>query len=116
MFLKHIARVNASHIMCTQYEFNDDDYVTITQNPTQIGLAFVFQSLKQPVHCYRCSTECQWTWDLSKRETKLLTYDECDIYVRDEICAYCCVECFMLDSQGVLDDQTHVGLDNLPCE
>lgn len=113
MFLKHIVRVNASYIICTQYELNDTEYTMITENPSQLPLVFVLQSLNKQLQCSCCSNICDWeslfSQSLSKRMTKLIAYEECDTYVRDDICAYCSVHCLMCDSQDVLDDQTHIA-------
>jgi hypothetical protein len=105
MFLKHIVRVNATHIMCTQYELQHDEFKRITSDPSCVTLAFVYQSMRHPVPCYRCSSQCDWSCKF-KRKTDLLTYEETDTYIKDDICIYCSKECFMCDSQGVVDVQT----------
>lgn len=114
MNLKHIARVNGSNITCTQYDLNPDDYTLITKDPTRLLLVYAFQSLTDTLHCYHCLKQCKQC--LSKRMTKLISFDECDTYVRDDIYLYCSMHCLMCDSQGVVDDQSHITLGNSICE
>ena len=104
MYLKHIARVNATHIMCTQYELKQTDFKSITNNPSQLSLTFVFNSIKKPMKCLRCLNQCDFNLTI-KRKTDLLEYEETDTYIKDDISLYCSELCFMCDSQGVLDDQ-----------
>ena len=116
MYMKHIARVNAHYIMCTQYQLSRDDFNAIAANPTSMPLHHVVESMRQSLQCYHCSTSCAWKDSLSTRITKLIQHDECDTYVRDDVCAYCSENCLMRDSGGVLDDRTQSSLDNSTCE
>ena len=115
MLLKHITRVNAGHIMCTQYELNHDDFNSVLRDPTLLTLVHVLQSIRK-VQCYRCSTLCDCAPSLSRRMTKLLQHEECETYVRDDVCTYCSEMCLISDTQGVLDGQTHIGWNNSVCE
>ena len=116
MYLKHIARVNTGHIMCTQYELTRDDFEKITADPARMPFVHAVESMKQPLHCYHCSTSCAWQSTLYTRITKLIQYEECDTYVRDDVCAYCSKNCLMRETQGVVDDRTQLSLVNSPCE
>ena len=114
--LKHIARVNGSHIMCTQYELNRADFNSVTGNPARMPFVHIVESMRQPLQCYHCSISCAWQSTSYLRVTKLMQRDECDTYVRDDICAYCSQNCLMREVQGVVDDRTQLSLGNSPCE
>ena len=116
MYLKHIARLNAHYIMCTQFELSCYDFYTITANPTRMPLVHVIESIRQPLQCYHCSMSCAWQFSWSTRITKLIQHDECNTYVRDDICTYCSQDCLMRETQGVVDEGSQLSLGNSPCE